>query len=139
MKRPKEFWSLVNETADGCWEWVGPTTLSTPTGNPYGLYCIDGERLRAHRVSYEQMVGPIPEGLELDHLCRNTLCVSPEHLDPVPHRVNMERYARSNDLSCKRGHLRGPENTYITPQGKRRCRPCNAERQRRYNKERKAA
>lgn len=66
-----------------CWEWQG--TLSY---EGYGLLRIDYKQIRAHRWMYEQKVGPIPEGLHLDHLCRNVRCVNPDHLEPVTPRVN---------------------------------------------------
>lgn len=71
-----------------CWEWIG-----TRYGNGYGQAAIgDGGRInQAHRVVYEALVGPIPEGLELDHLCRNPSCVNPDHLEPVTHAENMRR------------------------------------------------
>lgn len=71
-----------------CWEW----TLA-PTGRGYGLWKRrDANReMLAHRMSYLLHVGPVPEGLTLDHLCRNTICVNPEHLEPVTARVNVRR------------------------------------------------
>lgn len=69
-----------------CWEWQG---AKWPSG--YGMIRFGSRRLLAHRVTYERMVGPIPDGLVLDHLCRNTSCVNPEHLDPVTVAVNNQR------------------------------------------------
>ena len=74
---------------DGCWIWAG-----AKSGAGYGL--VRGPRpLRkvsvAHRLSYEYHIGPIPIGMEIDHLCRHKACVNPDHLQPVPHRVNIQR------------------------------------------------
>ena len=83
----------------------------------------------AHRVVYEILVGPIPVGLELDHLCRNRACVNPDHLEPVTTRTNLLRgyspwACRARQTHCKRGHEFTPENTYGTGDGRRYCRTC---------------
>lgn len=70
-----------------CWEWTG--ALFQGTG--YGQVWADGTTRLAHRVVYELLVGPIPVGLDLDHLCRNRSCVNPAHLEPVTRRVNVQR------------------------------------------------
>jgi len=77
-------------TVAGCWEWAG---TRQPSG--YGAIYVEGRILRTHRVSYELLVGPIPEGLHLDHLCRNKACFNPEHLEPVTHVENMRRVRRA--------------------------------------------
>ena len=75
----------VQYPKDSCWNWTGPQERE------YGILW-DGERNhRAHRWAYEHFVGPIPEGLEIDHLCFNTLCVNPKHLEPVTHEENLKR------------------------------------------------
>jgi hypothetical protein len=71
-----------------CWEW---TSARTPSG--YARVKRQGRDSQAHRVAYEVHVGPIPDGLELDHLCRNRGCVRPDHLEPVTHAENMRRGA----------------------------------------------
>lgn len=71
-----------------CWIWNG-----RPNNKGYGSVTIAGRSQYAHRAMYEQEVGLIPSGLELDHLCRVTICVRPEHLDPVKHAVNLRRGA----------------------------------------------
>lgn len=81
-----------------------------------------GQRL-AHRVSYEHMVGEIPAGLDLDHLCRRRNCINPSHLEPVPRRVNLRR-AADMIVTCPRGHAYTEVNTYMDPEGHRRCREC---------------
>jgi hypothetical protein len=95
----------------------------------------------AHRWSYEALVGPIPPGLEIDHLCRVRNCVNPSHLEPVTKAVNIlrgesmsARHARQTH--CKSGHPFDAENTRMTTDGQRRCRTCDrqygiARRQRR--------
>lgn len=85
--------------------------------------------LYAHRASYEMFVGPIPEGLHLDHLCRVTLCVRPGHLEPVTLRENTLR-GRAGDYQrakthCPSGHEYTEENMFNSPKGHRICKPCN--------------
>lgn len=117
----KEIFDRV-QVGDGCWEWTG---AHDPKG--YGCIDIDDKKPKAHRLVYEILVGPVPEGLELDHLCRNKGCVRPKHLDPVTHAVNMERAAPYIPVKshCPRGHPYDEANTYIAPgSGSRMCRTC---------------
>lgn len=74
-------------TFGDCWEWSGSVIKSTG----YGQVWADGTNHLAHRVVYELLIGPIPEGLQLDHLCRNRRCVNPEHLEPVTGKENIRR------------------------------------------------
>jgi hypothetical protein len=128
---PERFWSKVEpEPVNGCWIWVAAMTSG------YGSIGIgsrtDGSRRRelAHRLSYKQLIGPVPEGLELDHLCRNRACVNPAHLEAVTHRENVLRGASLNAFNakkthCKHGHPFSPENTYVRKDtGSRMCREC---------------
>lgn len=78
------FWAKV-DVRGPCWEW----TASTRYG--YGQFMVGNRSMLAHRFAWQMLVGPIPDGLELDHLCRNPACVSPDHLEPVTHRENMRR------------------------------------------------
>lgn len=112
-----------------CWRWIG-----APTGAGYGMVEVDGRNVLAHRFSYEHFVGPIPEGLTIDHRCRNTMCVRPDHLRAVTHRVNvlagtspMAKHAVATH--CKHGHAFDEANTYWILShhaGRRACRKCKA-------------
>lgn len=119
----QRFWAKVEKT-EGCWFWLA----ATPCG--YGLIWVDGAYRPAHRVSYEWVHGPIPDGLELDHLCRNPSCVNPEHLEAVTHQENARRgEGTMGDLytpktCCKHGHPYSGENLYLPPRGGRECRAC---------------
>lgn len=108
------FWSKVDQT-EGCWNWTGSRD---PGG--YGRLFVDRRNALAHRVSYELHVAPIPEGLTIDHLCRNTSCVNPDHLEAVTLLVNLARVPRqpkpakvkrSPARRCGKGHEFTPENT----------------------------
>ena len=118
----EKFWSLADKSKPPCWQWTGP---SSPLGYGYfGRYGV------AHRVAYEIAVGPIPDGLEIDHLCRNRGCVNPEHLDAVTHRQNIlrgETLASINAAKthCWRGHPFDEGNTRVSAIGYRTCRACN--------------
>src|SRR4051812_40698364 len=112
----------------GCWEW----TASLGTGG-YGQV-RDGRRtLRAHRVSYEHANGPIPAGLQLDHLCRVRMCINPAHLEPVTNRENtvrgvgpeVNRERQSALTRCKHGHRLAGDNILVTDKGYRVCRACS--------------
>ena len=124
------FWSKVSKTAGGCWEW---TAVRTRLG--YGQFSVRRRMVYSHRFSYELRRGPVPAGLELDHLCRNPSCVNPDHLEAVTHRENAlrgesmpARYAART--CCSRGHEYTPENTRVTKRGARLCRICDRARDR---------
>ena len=104
----------------------------------------------AHRVAYELFIGPIPDGLELDHLCRHRNCINPAHLEAVPHQVNIDRRPapvhrgptapHSTDPNyCAQGHEYTPKNTYIPPKGRgRQCRKCRYEAIKRHGQRHRA-
>lgn len=120
------FWSNVNKT-EGCWNWKAGKQ------NGYGCYWINGKGILAHRFAYETLIGPIPKGLVLDHLCRNQACVNPAHLEPVTDRTNILRgiglaAKNAKKTHCKRGHLLDGDNLRLTPEGQRICRTCKRAR-----------
>lgn len=122
----ERLWSRVNKT-ESCWIWTGPLHKSG-----YGFIGegpSGGRTLRTHRVAYELLVGPIPDGLTLDHLCQNTVCCNPAHLEPVTAEENVRR-ATARRAACRRGHPFTPENTITRPRG-RECRTCRNEGKRR--------
>lgn len=109
----ERFWAKVNKT-DDCWLWTATTA------HGYGNFRFDGKMVRAHRFAYTLLVGPIPAGLEIDHLCRIRACVNPFHLEPVTHRENGLRGdgvagRRHRQTHCLRGHIFDETNTYRTP------------------------
>ena len=128
----KTFWSKVKKTPT-CWIWQGILT-TVPNRKPYGILTIskriDGYMWRrnegAHRFSYVLAHGSIPTGLVIDHLCRNTLCVRPNHLRAVTSAEN--NGARTPNI-CKHGHLFDEANTRWCSRGNdkqfRQCRACN--------------
>lgn len=121
------FWAKVEKSDAGCWYWTG----AVQSGG-YGS-AWNGERMAsAHRWAYEMLVGPIPEGLVLDHLCRVRLCVNPAHLEPVTNAENIRRGDIGGRAHCTAGHEYTPENTYYRKDrpGERDCRRCRKERAR---------
>lgn len=116
----------VQVTDDGCWLWTGYVDR-----DGYGR---QNEGRLAHRLMYEALVGPIPEGLTIDHLCRVRHCVNPAHLEPVTLRENVLRgYGLGGNQArrthCPQGHPYDEENTYKAPGSRRRyCRACQRTR-----------
>ena len=133
--RAARFWAKVNKT-DGCWLWT-----ATIDRGGYGRFRL----FRAHRIAYALTHGSVPDGLTIDHLCRNRACVNPAHLEPVTKAVNTMRGKSDAALNatkthCVRGHAFSVENTYVNAQGHRTCRACRPDRPGRFNsKELRAA
>lgn len=117
-RRPasERFWSFVQKT-DECWLWIGGKNNAG-----YGRLSVEGRAILAHRFSWELARGPIPPDRELDHLCRTPACVSPDHLEPVPHSENMRRGFWGMKRLCPEGH----PYSHREERGKRgrRCRVC---------------
>lgn len=108
----------------GCWNW--PQMLMP---NGYGRISVNGGRHYVHRVAYATIKGTIPEGLHIDHLCRNRACCNPDHLEAVTQRVNnlrSEGFAahKAQQTHCVNGHEFSAANTYVAPNGTRKCRTC---------------
>ena len=116
------FWTPEPNT--GCWLWFGASS------DGYGVrYARPGEEAAAHREVYRRLVGPVPTGLVMDHLCRTPSCVNPAHLEPVTCRENTQRGLRGRmRVKCKHGHPYTPETTwydhYSDGRIARRCRVC---------------
>ncbi len=133
----ERFWPKIEVADSGCWEWRGAISSG------YGRIRIEGHTRLAHRWAYEDAYGPVPNGLELDHLCKNTRCVRPSHLEAVSHLANMQR----GDLSgnggskphshCSRGHRWTAVNSAKSHRTGRCCRICKNEAGRRYREDRR--
>lgn len=121
----------------GCWQWTGHTA----TTKGYGKIKRLGKVTGAHRHIYNLYKGAIPDGLELDHLCRNPSCVNPDHLEPVTKQENILRaptvIAARTASHCRNGHEWNAKNTYIAKKGSRICRACQCEAQRKSQAKRK--
>lgn len=126
------FWSKVDKrSANECWNWQH-AMISGGYGQARHIRFSTN---LAHRIAYELMIGPIPNGLHLDHLCRNRRCVNPAHLEPVTARENLLRgigWAAKNarKTHCPKGHEYTPENTKTTCAGGRSCKACAAKSRR---------
>lgn len=117
---PPRMATKVRVSDTGCWEWLG---AMSDTG--YGSVGHGGRIYSTHRLAYSLLVGPIPEGLVLDHLCEVRRCLNPQHLEPVTRAENNRRAQKQWLTVCKAGHERTDENTYVHPvTGARACREC---------------
>jgi hypothetical protein len=133
------FWAKVDASGD-CWEWTAHRF-----SNGYGQFRVGGrgENHRgAHRVVWEMLIGPIPDGWEVDHWCKNRGCVNPDHLEPVPQRVNLMRSGAWSAVNARKTHC--PKDHPYTEantrwdHGRRHCRACDRARPRREASARKA-
>lgn len=121
---------LIRDPATGCINWQGNLTAG------YGKIRSDsGKLIPTHRLAYELARGPIPNGLVLDHLCRNPRCCNPNHLEAVTSVVNVMRGVglgptNAKKVVCLRGHMLEGDNLYIHPSGSRHCRACRGCRKR---------
>jgi len=128
------FWRKVRKT-DTCWLWLGAKARKTG----YGRFTVNRKRrLCAHQFAYEINKGPIPAGLEVDHLYRNRLCVNPAHLEAVTHRENNNRgigISANNARKefCKYGHALSGTNLYVY-RGMRQCKTCRNKRSREHKR-----
>lgn len=121
------FLAKIQPDTSGCLIWTGSRNQKG-----YGRF----NRLQAHRFAYEAFVGPIPDGLTIDHLCRVRNCVLPAHLEPVTQAENVRRGIRTyytngqaNKTHCPQGHSYSGGNLYLRPSGRHReCRACRAAR-----------
>lgn len=122
------FEAKINRSGD-CWLWTGAVQSSG-----YGSFGHGGRTYLAHRVSYELHVGPIADGLTIDHLCRQRLCVRPDHLEPVALAENVRRGGRALRTECPSGHLFAGDNLIVKARAdgrtERRCRACQYRMQR---------
>lgn len=128
----KRLWPKVEEQSNGCLNWIG-----TRVSGGYGQIWVNGKFDLVHRVVYKMLVGPIPEGMEIDHLCRNKSCCNPHHLEVVTRAENNRRMnaVKAKITKCRRkGHPLDELNTYYYPSGRRRCKKChNEDENRRYH------
>lgn len=137
----ERFMSRV-ETGPGCWRWRG-----YPNGPGYGKFTIGRDNIYAYRFSYEAFVGPVPEGLTIDHLCGDPTCVRPSHLEPATQRENILRGSGPTAVNarrthCKHGHPLSGDNLMLVRSGgsvRRRCRECTRAITRRWQAKQKAS
>ena len=125
----ERFWVKVDKDADeNCWQWLG-----AKNDKGYGqIWGKEQKLVYAHRLAYELEFGGIPNGLQIDHLCRNHSCVNPRHLDLVTNKENILRGISSQLMKercsaisrCPRGHLYTEENTYVRYRSGYPCRHC---------------
>ncbi len=120
----QRFLNHISILPSGCWQWMGYVDR-----DGYGRFRC--KQALGHRYVYEETYGGIPNGLEIDHLCRNRACVNPQHLETVTHEVNVKRgnYSQNGEMNrckthCPQGHPLDAKNTYHDKNGYRHCRLC---------------
>jgi hypothetical protein len=114
---------VKKDAVNGCWNWAGYVTA-----RGYGRAQVKARFYPIHRLVWMELRGPIPDGLELDHLCRNRICVNPAHLEPVTNRENNLRgfspaAVNARKTACKAGHPLSGDNLKMR-RGKRECKEC---------------
>lgn len=126
------FMARIEISEEGCWEW---RAYRKPNG--YGQFYVHTSRRSpggrrpsyAHRVAYEHFVGPIPQGLEIDHLCRNRGCANPDHLEAVTRSVNMRRGETTSGANARKTHCpKGHPYDGVNNRGERICKRCKYEK-----------
>lgn len=137
----ERFWRKVSkgDTPDSCWAWLG-----TPRRNGYGQINDGHRQVYVHRFAYELLAGPIPDGLTIDHLCRNKLCVNPAHMEPVTNAENIRRmipHRNTQRTHCSQGHALDGDNAVPKHPGQwgRQCRVCGDRRTREYRARKRQA
>lgn len=146
---PPRFWAKVAvgpapsyaPLLGSCWMWTG--AMAGPGAEKYGYLRVDGKTIKAATLAYEAMVGPVPDGLHLDHLCRVRGCIRPTHLEPVTVQENMLRgigpsAVNARKTHCPQGHPYDAENTGLY-RGSRYCKECNRTRVRETHRRKAAA
>jgi hypothetical protein len=130
----ERFLRKVRKT-DSCWMWMG-----AKNNYGYGNFYYGGRMVRAHRVSLKLFRHDFPDELVVDHLCRNKLCVNPDHLDAVTQQVNVARYyaAKEPKPICVNGHAMINDNTYLHD-NRRICKECKRESTRRWRQKLRVA
>lgn len=133
MQRAERFWNKVDKRGDDeCWLWT-----ASDNGLGYGCFWNGERQTYAHRFAYELLVGPIPKGLHLDHLCRTPSCVNPAHLEPVTAQINLLRGVGASARHAAKTHCpQGHSYDTIDTAGARRCSICLKEQWDRTNAKR---
>jgi hypothetical protein len=126
---PSNMTSKILVDAQGCWIWIGART-----SRGYGSVGVRGRAVSTHRLAYQLLVGPIAEGLQIDHLCLVKACCNPSHLEAVTPRENVRRWT-STITHCPQGHAYDATNTFLK-RGSRQCRVCTRGYKRAYEQRR---
>ncbi len=127
---PENIWKhiVVPKDPNACWEWTG-----FRHDDGYGIMGFNNQNYMAHRFVYEYLVGEIPDGLTINHDCRNRACMNPKHLSPMTFEENISLgdFSTNNHnkkkTHCPKGHNYSKENLYFRPDGRRECLICKRE------------
>lgn len=127
MTEEERFISGVYENENGCWIWP-----KAKVRGGYGMFKLNKKNVLAHRYSYTKLIGDIPNGLTIDHLCKQRDCVNPDHLEAVTMKENISRGTnfQRNKSHCKWGHEFNSDNIYWIYSRYRRCKQCQDKRDR---------